>query len=140
MRKLFLCFLIALGLCVHSVVAFGATTAPDVAAEAAEAWLALADKGDAQATWYEAAGVFKAGIEQKDWEKTLPKARQPLGEVTSRKILSSEATTTLPGVADGEYVIFRFQTSFANKKSASEALLMQKEADGVWRTVGYFIR
>lgn len=37
-------------------------------------------------------------------------------------------------------VIFRFQTSFANKKSASEALLMQKEADGVWRTVGYFIQ
>ena len=140
MRKLFLVFLIALGLCVHSAVAFGATTVPDVATGAAEAWLALADKGDAQATWHQAAGAFKTGIEQKDWEKTLPQARQPLGEVTSRKLQSSETTTTLPGVTDGEYVIFRFQTSFANKKNASEALLMQKEADGVWRTVGYFIQ
>lgn len=75
---------------------------PDVATEAAEAWLALADKGDAQATWHQAAGAFKTGLEQKDWEKTLPQARQPLGEVTSRKLQSSETTTTLPGVADGE--------------------------------------
>lgn len=138
MRKFVLLFLMTLCLCASSA-AFAAT-APDAAKEAAEAWLALADKGDAQGTWDQAASAFKTGIEQKEWENTLPKARQPLGEVTSRTLLSSEVTTSLPGVADGEFVIFRFQTSFASKRRASEALLMQKEADGIWRTVGYFIQ
>ncbi|MDD4700972.1 MAG: DUF4019 domain-containing protein [Desulfovibrio sp.] len=138
MPKFIVIFLIALGLCVNSSTF--AATAPDAAKEAADVWLALADKGDAQATWDQAASAFKSGIEQKEWESTLSKARQPLGEVTSRTLLSSEATTTLPGVADGEFVIFRYQTSFASKRRVSEALLMQKEADGMWRTVGYFLQ
>ena len=139
MRKLILCSLITFALCINTSAAFGAS-APDKAMEAANTWLALADKGDAQATWNPAAAAFKAGIELKEWEKTLPKARQPLGAVIHRTVLSSETTATLPGVPDGEYAIFRFQTGFSQKKEAVEALLMQKENDGVWRTIGYFIK
>ena len=139
MRKLVLCSLIAFALCVNTSAAFGAS-APDKAMEAANSWLALADKGDALATWNQAAAAFKAGIELKEWKKTLPKARQPLGDVITRKVSSSETTATLPGVPDGEYAIFRFQTGFAQKKEAVEALLLQKENDGVWRTIGYFIK
>ena len=134
-----LCSLIAFAICVNTSPAFGAG-APDKAMEAANAWLALADKGDAQATWDQAAEVFKAGIELKEWEKALPKTRCPLGDVISRKVSSSETTATLPGVPDGEYAIFRFQTDFTHKKNAVEALLMQKENDGIWRTIGYFIK
>ncbi len=108
--------------------------------QAAMAWLSLADAVKAQDSWNQAAGAFKAGIELQDWETTLPKARQPLGAVKQRKHLATEATTALPGVPDGEYAIMRFQTEFANKKSATEILILQKEADGAWRTVGYFIQ
>lgn len=107
---------------------------------AAETWLSLADAMKAQESWNQAAAAFKAGVELQNWEKTLPKARQPLGAVKARNHLTTKATTTLPGVPDGEYVVMRFQTEFAHKKSAIEVLLLQKEADGAWRTVGYFIR
>lgn len=107
--------------------------------QAAMAWLSLADAVKAQDSWNQAAGAFKAGIELQDWETTLP-TRQPLGAVKQRKHLATEATTALPGVPDGEYAIMRFQTEFANKKSATEILVLQKEADGAWRTVGYFIQ
>ncbi|OXS28477.1 MAG: hypothetical protein BCS36_09965 [Desulfovibrio sp. MES5] len=139
MRKFVLCSLIAFAICVSTSTAFGAS-APDKAMEAASVWLALADKGDVQATWNQAAEAFKTGIELKEWEKKLPKARQPFGDVITRKASSSETTTTLPGVPDGEYAIFRFQTAFAHKKNAVETLLMQKEKDGGWRTIGYFIK
>ncbi|WP_291441221.1 DUF4019 domain-containing protein, partial [Desulfovibrio sp.] len=92
----------------------------DAPMQAAMAWLSLADAVNAQESWNQAAKAFKAGIELQGWEATLPKARQPLGAVKEREHLTTEFTTALPGVPDGEYAIMRFQTKFAHKKSATE--------------------
>ncbi|CAK7041851.1 MAG: hypothetical protein DESF_01750 [Desulfovibrio sp.] len=142
MKKYFLALLLVAAM-LAAAPCMGASSSGKNAAEpmrAAEAWLSLADAMNAQESWNQAAAAFKAAVELQNWEKTLPKARQPLGAVKTRTHLATKATTTLPGVPDGEYVVMRFQTEFANKKSAIEVLLLQKETDGAWRTVGYFIR
>ena len=142
MKKYFLALLLVAAM-LAAAPCMGAASSGKNAAEpmrAAEAWLSLADAMNAQESWNQAAAAFKAAVELQNWEKTLPKARQPLGAVKTRTHLATKVTTTLPGVPDGEYVVMRFQTEFANKKSAIEVLLLQRETDGAWRTVGYFIR
>ena len=48
-------------------------------------------------------------------------------------------STTLPGAPDGEYVVFQFDTAFQNKAMAVETVTFVRDADGLWRAVGYFV-
>jgi hypothetical protein len=66
--------------------------------------------------------------------------RQPLGDVVSRELTSTEHTTTLPGAPDGEYVVIQFATEFENKASAVETVTPMMDPDGSWRVSGYFIK
>ncbi len=43
------------------------------------------------------------------------------------------------GAPDGEYIVFKFATSFAHKQSATETLTLTHEPDDVWRVSGCFI-
>jgi Protein of unknown function (DUF4019) len=111
------------------------------AAEAAsEAWLKFVDSGDYPQSWVEASSFFKAHVTEKDWDRQIKAARQPLGALFSRKLISAEYTTTLPGAPDGQYVVIRYESSFANKKSAIETVTPMLEKDGQWRVSGYFIK
>jgi Protein of unknown function (DUF4019) len=111
------------------------------AAEAAsEAWLKFVDSGDYAQSWVEASSLFKAHVTEKDWERQIKAARQPLGALFSRGLKSAQYTTTLPGAPDGEYVVIRYESSFANKKSAIETVTAMLDKDGQWRVSGYFIK
>lgn len=126
MKKYFLALLLVAAM-LAAAPCMGAASSGKNADEpmrAAEAWLSLAAAMKAQESWDQAAAAFKAGVELQNWEKNLPKARQPLGAVKARNHLTTKATTTLPSVPDGEYVVMRFQTKFAHKKSAIEILFL----------------
>ena len=111
------------------------------AAEAAsEAWLKFVDSGDYSQSWIEASSLFKSHVTQKDWEQKISAVRQPLGALISRTLKSAEYTTTLPGAPDGQYVVIKYDTSFANKKSAVETVTPMLDKDGQWRVSGYLIR
>ena len=85
---------------------------------AAQKWLALIDADNYADSWNEAAGYFRAAVNQEKWEQSLQAVRTPLGKIISRKVKSKVYQTSVPGAPDGEYVIIQFQTSFQNKKSA----------------------
>jgi len=111
------------------------------AAEAAsEAWLKFVDSGDYSQSWVEVSSSFKAHVNEKDWVRQIGALRQPLGALFSRKLISAEYTTTLPGAPDGQYVVIRYESSFANKKSAIETVTPMLDKDGQWRVSGYFIK
>ncbi len=111
------------------------------AAEApAEAWLKFVDSGDYSQSWKDASSLFKAAVTEKEWEQKLKAARGPLGALISRRLISGEYATELPGAPDGEYVILRYESSFANKKQAIETVTPMLEKDGQWRVSGYFIK
>lgn len=113
----------------------------DPAAEqAAMDWLALADAGDASATWVAAASLFRDAVSEGDWARALTAAREPLGAVRTRTLHAAHPTTELPGAPDGQYVVFEFHTQFERKRAAVETVSPMRDADGEWRVSGYYVR
>lgn len=117
-----------------------ASSAEDQAALAGAAWLELVDRGDYQQAWRTAGELIRVAITDQAWESLMGQTRQPLGQKLTRQETSRRAYKQLPGAPDGEYLLFTFDASFAHKAHAVETLTLRREADGVWRVVGYFIR
>ena len=107
---------------------------------AAQKWLAEIDNGQYAQSWQDASVVFQSGVAADKWESVVGAVRKPLGDLVSRKLESAQSATQLPGAPDGQYVVMRFDTSFANKKSAIETVTFQLEKDGQWKSAGYFIK
>jgi len=113
----------------------------DPAAErAALDWLALTDRGDAEASWNSAASLFRQAVPLATWTESLERARRPFGRLVNRELASGRFATELPGAPDGEYVVFEFKTAFEHKRSAVETVTPMRDTDGQWRVSGYFIR
>jgi len=111
------------------------------AQSAARQFLALTDRGDAKASWESAGKQFQKGITSVRWAIALDKVRTPVGAVVDRALLSTEFLRTFPGAtSEGDYVIVQYRTSFAQLTGARESLTLEREADGVWRVIGYVIR
>jgi hypothetical protein len=132
-------FVTALAITLAAVLSFAGDT-EDQALEAAEQWLDLVDRGEYEKSWMSAAALLRAAVTLEQWEHALNAARKPLGEVKSRKLRGAEYTTSMPGAPDGEYVVIQFDTSFANKKEAVETITPMKDAVGVWRVSGYYVK
>lgn len=113
--------------------------AKKAATSAAQAWLALVDKGDSAESWKTGAHSFKNALSQEQWGQALRAARIPLGKTLSRKLLSQSYETSLTGAPDGEYVVIQYDASFEGKKVATETVTPVLDSDGVWRVSGYNI-
>jgi hypothetical protein len=115
-------------------------TADQAAIAAAQTWLASIDAGHYAESWTAAAGFFRGAVTQDNWVSAVKAVREPLGKLVSRSMNSANTTTSLPGAPDGQYVVMRFETSFANKQSAVETVTFMLEKDGQWRAAGYYIK
>ncbi len=104
------------------------------------AWLALTDAGEYGASWDSASTLFQSAVSKEDWKKSLSAARTPLGALEMRDVATSKFTSALPGVPDGEYVVFQFNSSFKHKAVAVETVTAMKDTDGKWKVAGYFIK
>jgi hypothetical protein len=114
---------------------------PDqLAQQSAIAWLALVDSGKYADSWQESSSLFKAHVTKEQWTSMASATRDPLGKVTSRKLISTTYTKTLPGAPDGDYVVVQYQTVFEHKQSAVETVTPMLAKDGKWRVSGYFIK
>ena len=110
------------------------------AVDAANHWLVLADAGDGAATWDQAAAPFQAAVTKAAWSDALRQARQPLGAVMARRMVSSELSRSLPGAPDGEYVVVQYDTRFEHKAHAVETVVPMRDHDGKWKVSGYFVK
>jgi serine/threonine protein kinase len=107
---------------------------------AAQTWLSGIDAGNYAQSWKDAAVFFQAAITEAAWSEALTKARKPLGEMKSRKLLNAQSAKSLPGAPDGDYVVMQFDASFTAKEKAVETVTFMLERNGTWRAAGYFIR
>ena len=137
MRKHLLAALAAFCLLLPGLPAAAADGAPEAAAKQ---WLALVDRGNYGEGWKSAASYLQNAIKKDDLVRALKAVRRPLGAVISRRLRSAQATTSLPGLPDGNYLILLYDTQFANKKVAVETITPMRESDGTWRVAGYYIR
>jgi Protein of unknown function (DUF4019) len=56
-------------------------------------------------------------------------------------LLSTTFKTNFAGAAaEGDYALLLYRTSFANRTDARETVTLEREPDGTWRVIGYFIR
>jgi hypothetical protein len=106
----------------------------------AQAWLRDIDSGHFAQSWTDAAQSFQSAISSEKWRESLQQARQPLGSLVSRKVISAQEMSSLPGAPDGRYIVMQFETSFTHKKSAVETVTFMLEKDGQWKAAGYYIR
>ena len=133
--------LVVMGLTLAPVAAMAQNASKEKAAvSAAEKWLALVDKAEYTESWKEAAAYFRDRVTEQGWKQMSRSVRKPLGRLVSRKLETLKYETSLPGVADGQYVLMQFDTSFANKKSAVETVTAVMDKDETWRVTGYYIR
>ena len=107
---------------------------------ATEEWLALVDDGQYEASWEQAAGLFKKAVTKKQWVDSLTAVRSPLGKVVVRTLYSVDYKTQMPGAPDGQYVIIQYRTSFKHKREAIETITPLLDKDGKWHVSGYFIK
>lgn len=107
---------------------------------AAEKLFVMVDKSQFEQAWLAGSQALQKQVKQEDWQRNLDGGRSALGSVSSRKLRSLTYSTSFPGMPDGEYVLFHYETSFANKSNTTETAVMQKEADGQWRHSGYLIK
>ena len=102
-------------------------------------WPALVDAMQYEASWNEAASLFKAQVGTSDRVRAVAAARSPFGDLIARRLISATYATSLPGAPDGEYVVLQFQTAFENKAQAVETVTPMLD-EGHWKVSGYYIR
>jgi hypothetical protein len=107
---------------------------------ACEKWLTLIEFDDFADSWEETSKMFRSAVTVEDWKANMESLREAMGKTLTRTIHSKTYLTELPGAPDGEYVVIEYHTTFENKKSAVETITPMKEADGVWRVSGYYIK
>jgi hypothetical protein len=131
-----------------AILAFGLVAPPAAFAQdaqsssaqrAAREWLALVDAHNVNAAWRAAGAKFKRTLTAQRWAQTLNAQREPLGPVVQRTLVSTRFTKAPQGRAPGDYAVIVFRTTFAKRNAASENVTVEREADGVWRVVGYVI-
>jgi hypothetical protein len=118
----------------------GNSEAEKAAIRSAKTWLALVDSEKYEESWHEAAGFFKSAVPKVQWLQSMKSMRKPMGKNTSRKLQSKLYLTSLPGAPDGEYVVIKYDSSFANKRHALETVTPLLDKDGKWRVSGYFMK
>ena len=107
---------------------------------AADAWLALVDGTQYEASWDSAAALFRTAVSRSSWETALLKARAPFGPVRQRTLLTAAYRTELPGVPPGQYVVMQYEADVTGGRKVVETVTPMIERDGRWRVSGYYIR
>jgi hypothetical protein len=117
----------------------GAASEFQPAISAAEKWLAMIDARDYSGSWKESSAIVQGAATEQHFANALDTFRNPLGDLLSRKLVSSQRLAQMPGAPDGDYVVMQFETSFANKKSAIETVTFMLE-NGQWKPASYLIK
>lgn len=103
-------------------------------------WLAIVDRGDAEASHAKAGERFRASMPVGTWARGLAKERGSRGALLQRTGVSTTFDPKTAELPPGEFALVLYRTSFAQQTTASETVTLEREKDGVWRVVGYFIR
>ena len=110
------------------------------ATRAASEFLALLDAGKFAESWTASAVLLRGAVPQDQWSGALASMRAALGELSSRKLVSSTFTRSLPGAPAGDYLVLAYQTEFAKKAGTVETVTPMREPDGSWKVSGYFVK
>jgi len=116
--------------------------APQAAMDAANGFLTLLDHGQYDESWDSCAPAIKNAITKAAWTTTLSASRQRFGVLGSRKLVSAQTATSVPGSPEGHYAVLGYTGSFTvgkTTKTAYETVTLSNE-NGKWLGYQYSIR
>lgn len=112
---------------------------PDSLARA-ENFLKFVDAGDWAGSWEVAGASFQNAATLEEWIQAVEPVREQVGEFKSRKLITVQRTSTLPGAPEGDFEILQYESEFAAVDfGAVETLIMVQGTNG-WDVAGYFVR
>ena len=97
------------------------------------------DHGDYAKSWELAGESFRKEVTKDNWVAMAKQVRQPLGNLISRKVKTTQQTDKLPEMPPGSYFVVVFDTSFSELESAAETVIFAKEKKDQWKAAGYLI-
>jgi hypothetical protein len=104
-------------------------------------WLALVDRGDVAGSYKLAGAKFRKALSEKEWLAAHERERKPRGAVTARALFQTALDAKVPeAYGPGDYALLGFRTAFASQLDGRETVTLERESDGVWRVIGYFVR
>jgi hypothetical protein len=110
------------------------------AEKAAQAWLAIVDKGDIAKSWDEGAVVFQLAVTQDKWEKAVKGARGPFEPFGARRRIMARYTTEPPNAPPGQYVLLQYSTKVSGGRQVVETVVPVLDGKRGWRVSGYWVR
>lgn len=141
LARLLRLFALALGIALVLGTPVRAQDPQAIAAQkAAREFMALTDRGDAAGSWAKAGAQFQRTISAQAWADALKGARPPLGEMIRRTLETSQFSHSFPNMPQGDYALLLFRSSFTNKTDALERVTLERQSDGNWHVIGYFIQ
>jgi len=129
-------------LCASLVGQTPVDTAATVAAaeQAAQAWLAIVDKGDIAKSWDEGAVAFQLAVTQEKWEQAVQSARGPFEPFGARRRIMARYTTEPPNAPPGKYVLLQYNTNVSGGRHVVETVVPVLDGKRGWRVSGYWVR
>ena len=109
------------------------------AQQAARAWLAIADKLDAEASYKAAGPKFRGALTPERWRDAVRQVRFPAGTLVQRTVQTTQFAAKLKDQPDGDYVLITFRSSWTNKTVGRELVSLER-VGGKWLVVGYVIQ
>ena len=116
--------------------------APQAAMDAANGFLTLIDHGQYDESWDTCAPAIKNSITKSAWTVVLAANRRRFGVLGSRKLVSAQTATSVPGSPEGHYAVLAYTSSFTlgkTTKTANETVTLSNE-NGRWLGYQYSIR
>ena len=108
--------------------------------EAAEDFLQLIDSEEYEQGWQSSSALMREKIFLEVWNQQIPAMRKKVGALNSREQDSSSLSDWAESAPDGQYLTFKYVSSFEKKAEAIETIILVLEEDDRWRLAGYFIK
>ena len=104
--------------------------------EATKKWLSLVDAGEYEKSWDAASKVLQLTVPRAQWKIILDQIRKPLKKAETRKMTDVRVSKDPHGLPPGDYMVFVYQTKFAEKENGYEILTLVFDEDK-WQVMTY---
>ena len=116
-------------------------TVTDAQRKASASWLQLVDSKAYAQSWESSAELFQKAISKPNWVRQVAGVRNPMGQLLSRTLSSSDVRENLAGQPPGTYTIFIYRSSFRGKRQAVEThTVYRADSSQPWQNAGYYIK
>lgn len=104
---------------------------------AANSWLGLWDNKKCRESFRAMSSITRAENDEKSWADYCVMVNSELGPKSSRNLIASAYTSSLPGKTERPLAVLAYQTNFANRSSVVEIVGLLLEKDGNWTVSNY---